>query len=99
MVRILADIHTLEARIEQNVSYPDTALMVFNKQQTDLLEAHGVTEADFKATYQYYLNNIQEMDKMYEIIVDTLSVRESKAQASQGVQTEAPTEPVPAPVD
>lgn len=99
MVRILADIHTLEALIEQSITYPDTAMMVFNKEQTDLLKAHGVTEANFKVTYQYYLNNLQEMDKLYEIIVDTLSVRESKAQASQGTQAEVPAEPVPAPVN
>ncbi|GAB3538958.1 hypothetical protein GCM10027443_34880 [Pontibacter brevis] len=100
MVRILADIHTVEAVIEQHIAYPDTALMVFNKQQAEILEKHGVQQEDFKATYQYYLNHVAEMDKLYEIVVDTLSVRESKIKAEQGVQAQeqgpAPREMMPA---
>ncbi|WP_162054792.1 DUF4296 domain-containing protein [Pontibacter pamirensis] len=103
MVRILADIHTVEALIEQHVSYPDTALMVFNKEQADILEKHGVKQEEFKATYDYYLNHIVEMDKLYEIVVDTLSVRESKEQAAQGIQPQeqepAPSGPVPATIN
>ncbi|MFD3000982.1 DUF4296 domain-containing protein [Pontibacter toksunensis] len=102
MVRILADIHTVEALIEQNISYPDTALMVFNKQQSEILKKHGVKQEDFKATYNYYLNHIAEMDKLYEVVVDTLSVRESRVRAAQGgqpqEQEQAPEGMVPAPV-
>lgn len=104
MVLILADIHTTEALIEQNVTYPDTALMVFNKQQAKILEKHGVEQEDFKATYRYYLTHIAEMDKLYEIVVDTLSVRESRVKAAQGLQQQqeqgqAPEGMVPAPVE
>lgn len=110
MVRILADIHTAEAVIEQSIPYPDTALMVFNKQQAEILEKHGVEQEQFRETYRYYLNNIREMDKLYEIVVDTLSVRESREHAAQGHQPQdfqpqdqqAPSllrPVVPAPVD
>ena len=102
MVRILADIHTVEAQIEQNITYPDTALMIFNKQQVEVLNKHGVKQEDFKTTYAYYLRHIEEMDKLYEIVVDTLSVRESRLQAAEGTkakkQEQAPEELVPAPV-
>nr|WP_304608536.1 DUF4296 domain-containing protein [Pontibacter anaerobius] len=81
MVRILADIHTTEALIETNVIYPDTALMSFNQEQAKIFEQYDVTQEQFKDTYNYYLRNIEEMDVLYEIVVDTLSVRESKMQA------------------
>ncbi|WP_345160107.1 DUF4296 domain-containing protein [Pontibacter saemangeumensis] len=81
MVRILADIHTAEAQLERNVSYPDTALVMFADQQTDILKKHGVGKQAFKDTYRYYLTHLEEMDKLYEMIVDSLSVRESKAEA------------------
>ena len=84
MVRILADIHTAEARIESNVSYTDTAMMTFNNEQQKILERYQVTPDQFKETYTYYLEHLREMDALYEIIVDTLSVRESKAQAEAG---------------
>jgi hypothetical protein len=79
MVQILADIHTAEARVENNVVYPDTAMMAFNYLQSQILKKHGVTQKQFERTYRYYLNHLEEMDKLYEVIVDTLSLRESKA--------------------
>ncbi|MBD1396314.1 DUF4296 domain-containing protein [Pontibacter sp. JH31] len=94
MVQILADIHILEAQIETRIVYPDTALMVFNKEQLRLLEKHGVEEKDFRATYKFYLENIQQMDKLYDIILDTLSVREAKVRATDTLSTSpAPVTP------
>ncbi|TXK45320.1 DUF4296 domain-containing protein [Pontibacter qinzhouensis] len=95
MVRILADVHTAEARVERSLAYPDTALMTFNHYQNEILDKHEVTEEQFRATYRYYLENIPEMDRLYEVIIDTLSVRESLAQAradSAAKQVVAPTE-------
>lgn len=81
MVQILADIHTAEAQVESKLIYPDTALMTFNFRQSQILQQRGVTEQAFRDSYRYYLDNLEEMDKLYETIIDTLSVRESKAQA------------------
>ncbi|MHA6248016.1 DUF4296 domain-containing protein [Pontibacter sp. CAU 1760] len=85
MVRILADIHTAEAIIERNVPYPDTALVVFAERHANILKGYQVKEQDFKKTYRYYLRHLDEMDKLYEVVVDTLSVRESKARAKEGL--------------
>jgi hypothetical protein len=97
MVQILADVHTAEATVEHQVIYPDTALMTFNYLQRQILEKHKVKEQDFRDTYNYYLTHLKEMDKLYEIIIDTLSVRESKARVQGGqeptpVDTLAPKE-------
>lgn len=90
MVRILADIHTAEAIIESNVIYPDTALMTFNQEQEKIFARYNVTQSQFKNTYDYYLKNLKDMDELYEIVVDTLSMRETKAKAGTG--QEASTE-------
>ena len=81
MVRILADIHITEALIERNVSYPDTALVLYADKHTGILKKHAVEKQAFESTYRYYLTHLPEMDKLYEIVVDTLSVRESQAEA------------------
>ncbi len=81
MVQILADIHVAESRVENRVIYPDTALMTFNRAHSDILKQHGVTHDQFRETYDFYLQNLQQMDKLYEVIVDTLSTRETKARA------------------
>ena len=82
MVQILADIHIAESQIETKVVYPDTALMTFNYWQKEILQKHGVKEEQFRDTYRYYQNNLKEMDELYEIIIDTLSVRETKMRAA-----------------
>ncbi|WP_439882395.1 DUF4296 domain-containing protein [Pontibacter sp. MBLB2868] len=82
MVQILADIHIAESRIETKVVYPDTALMTYNYWQKEILQKHGVTEKQFRDTYRYYQNHLKEMDALYETIIDTLSVRETKLRAS-----------------
>ncbi|RIJ41782.1 DUF4296 domain-containing protein [Pontibacter oryzae] len=88
LVPILADIHMTEALIESNVIYPDTALMVFNKEQEEIFEKYGVTSESFKETYRYYLQNLTEMDALYETVVDTLSLRETKIQIREGKKPE-----------
>lgn len=90
MVQILADVHIAEALIENRVIYPDTALMTFNQQQQRILESYKVSEKDFRETYNYYLQNLPLMDKLYEVILDTLSVREAKARAASGLPAEEP---------
>jgi hypothetical protein len=84
LVRVLADIHTAEALIESKVIYPDTALMTYNQEQEKIFKKYHITQEQFKDTYNYYLRNLREMDALYEIVVDTLSMRESKAEAVQG---------------
>ena len=88
MVQILADVHIAEARIENHILYPDTALMVFNKEQKQILAQHGVDEEEFRKTYRYYLDNLGQMDRLYEIILDTLSVREAKLRATDSTGAE-----------
>jgi hypothetical protein len=90
MVQILADVHIAEAQIENRVIYPDTALMTFNQQQQRILESHQVSEEEFRKTYNYYLANLKLMDKLYEVILDTLSVREAKARAASGLPEQNP---------
>lgn len=86
MVQILADIHTAEALIEQKAVYPDTALLSFNYAEKKIFERYNVTEQDFRQTYRFYSDNVREMDKLYEVVIDTLSMRETKAKA-QGTAT------------
>ncbi|MBC5773185.1 DUF4296 domain-containing protein [Pontibacter sp. KCTC 32443] len=83
MVQILADVHTMESLIESNIPYPDTAVMVYNKQQKLILQKYGVTKERFHRTYEYYGKNLAEMDRLYEIILDTLTAREAKLSAKK----------------
>jgi hypothetical protein len=82
MVQILADVHIAEARIENHVVYPDTALMMYNIEQKRILLSYGIEEEAFRKTYHYYMNNIRAMDRLYETVLDTLSVREARLRST-----------------
>jgi hypothetical protein len=96
MVQILADVHIAEARIENRILYPDTALMVFSNEQQRILERHAVEEKVFRETYRFYLSDLRRMDKLYEIILDTLSVREAKARIDAVPPSREPSRAAPA---
>lgn len=75
---ILADIHIAESRVELMHVSPDTAEAAFNQLQAEIFKKHHVSEAEFTKTYKYYLDNINALDKVYEGLVDTLTMREVK---------------------
>ena len=84
MIQILADVHVMESLIEANVSYPDSAVMVYNKRHKEILEQHGITAEAFHESYKYYADNLREMDRLYEAVLDTLTAREARLAAKSG---------------
>jgi hypothetical protein len=79
LTSILADIHIAEAQLETVHLGVDTAKVVFEQMQLDILKKRGVSKKDFDKTYDYYLNkNLSALDKIYEGLVDTLGMREVK---------------------
>jgi len=94
MVQILSDVHVMEALIESNIPYPDSAVMTYNKQHKAILQKYGVSSGQFQKTYQYYGENLTEMDRLYEIILDTLTAREAKLVAQGGSTKPLPIDSV-----
>lgn len=89
MTDILLDIHIAEARIE-NMGLPyDTSAVYYQQQQEEIFKKHQVSADKFFKSYDYYVDNISVLDKIYEKVVDSLSVKEMEA-------VTPPMEPVPA---
>ncbi len=83
MTRILIDVHLVEAQIE-NAGMPlDSGETVYRKMHRDILRKYKVKEADFNTSYQYYLRNLSGLDKIYEKVIDSLTVRETLIKAKQ----------------
>ena len=73
----MIDVHLAEAQIE-NAGVPlDSGEAVFRKMQQQILQKHKVKEADFNTSYQYYQRNLNGLDKIYEKVIDSLTVRET----------------------
>ncbi|PSR52914.1 DUF4296 domain-containing protein [Adhaeribacter arboris] len=83
MTRIMIDVHLAEAQIE-NAGLPlDSGEAVYRKMHREILRKHQVKEADFNNSYQYYLRNLNGLDKIYEKVIDSLTVRETLSKAKK----------------
>jgi hypothetical protein len=89
MTAILVDIHIAETQVE-NMGLPhDTAMIFFQNQQQEIFKKHQVEAQDFFRSYDYYVTNVSELDKIYEKVVDSLSVKEVEASRPAAAPTAA----------
>lgn len=95
MTGILVDIHILESRLETMGLPHDTASNYFRTQQEEIFRKHQVAADKFFKSYDYYVTNVSELDKIYEKVVDSLSMKEVEAQQPAAAQPAAPQANIP----
>ncbi|MDO7848164.1 DUF4296 domain-containing protein [Hymenobacter sp. M29] len=78
MVRLLADLHVLEAQVESSRLPPDSGRALFLSQKKTLLWSREVTDSTFQRSYRYYGIHGKDLSEIYNSVVDTLSQRQSK---------------------
>ena len=72
MVQILIDMHLAEESIE-NLKYGnDTLEALFHKKETEILGKYNTTEELYRKSYSYYFFEPEELDKIYEVMLDSL---------------------------
>jgi len=76
---ILIDIHIMQTQMEEFKAINDTSLYATGKGYEEIFSKHGVSKEQFDETFKYYISNPKKMDKMYEKIIDELSMREAKS--------------------
>ena len=89
MVRLLADLHVLEAQVESSRLPPDSARALFLAQQKSLLWNREISDSTFRRSYRYYGIHGKDLSEIYSAIIDTLTQR-------QGKLAPAPAAPAPA---
>ena len=76
MVRLLADLHLLEARVENSRLPPDSARALFLAQQKELLWSREITDSTFQRSYRYYGVHGKDLSEIYNAVIDTLTQRQ-----------------------
>jgi len=79
----LIEVYLTESRFGQLQLTPDSALRLYLAHEPELLAAHGLNDSTVKLTYEYYVNHPRELELVYTAVVDTLSLREQKANQAQ----------------
>ncbi|MBC8083517.1 MAG: DUF4296 domain-containing protein [Hymenobacter sp.] len=78
LVRLLADLHQLEAQVENSRLSPDSARALYLQQQKGIFWRREVTDSLFQQSYRYYASHGIDLDDIYGTILDTLALRQTK---------------------
>jgi Domain of unknown function (DUF4296) len=82
LTKIMIEFYLAEAKLT-NYSIPyDSANKLFIPFEESVLKKYGVSDSTLYKTYQYYFDHPKEMEKIYEIVIDSLSLRERKASST-----------------
>lgn len=76
---IMIEFYLGEAKLS-NYGLPyDSASKLFIPFEESVLKKYGVSDSTLYKTYQYYFDHPTELEKIYEVVIDSLSLRERKA--------------------
>ncbi|MBN4066105.1 DUF4296 domain-containing protein [Candidatus Amoebophilus asiaticus] len=78
IIPILMDIHIAEATILQKNLKGDSAQQYASDYYAHIYKTHNVTEKTFQKSFDYYSNNMDVMDKIYEQLIEELSKKEGE---------------------
>lgn len=78
LVSLLADLHLLEARVENARLSADSARALYLQQQKDIFWRREVTDSLFQRSYRYYASHGKDLDDIYGTVLDTLAARQAK---------------------
>jgi hypothetical protein len=76
MSTLMVDIHLLESKVS-NLNLPtDSAMQVYRKFEKEIFEKHDTDSLQYAESVRFYSMNPELYHDIYEIVVDTLIVRE-----------------------
>ncbi len=78
MTNILVEIHIAEAKVNQAKLPMDSALSYYKFLESNIYEKYGIDSAQFDSSMHYYAENIRELDKIYETVLDSLNLRSAE---------------------
>lgn len=80
MVKVLTEVHLLESKIEAiDISPKDSAQVIYAHYEGLLFQDLGITKEQYEVSFNYYMENPNEFEKIYNIVVDSLLQKEQTA--------------------
>ena len=78
----LKDLYVLEQKIKDLKLDKDSAKIVFEYYENLLYEKHNMNDSIYRISFEYYIEDINSLSKIYEVIADSLSLEERLASSS-----------------
>ena len=86
MTSIMIDVHLTEAALGRTIPNYDTSRVAYREAHKRILKRHAVSDSAFKHSYDFYLSTPATLDKIYENVLDSLSLREAKLTSKVAAQ-------------
>ncbi|MEM9671194.1 MAG: DUF4296 domain-containing protein [Bacteroidota bacterium] len=82
MVSILIDLHLAEAKMSYTGSRKaDSIEIIFRNYERAIFDEHSITDSTYFRSYEYYLEHMDQMERIYTAVVDSFSVMNSLEKA------------------
>ena len=85
MSDLILEMYIAESKLTLLAKPADTAMAYFQPFEEAFLKKRNISRATLKESYRYYLDHPSEFEKIYDTVIDTLSLRERRAQ-KQGLR-------------
>jgi hypothetical protein len=78
LTKVMMELYLAEARASAQPMVKDSVIKYFRPAEQKLLAREGVSDSIMRITYQYYTERPEEFEKIYDSVIDSLSLREQK---------------------
>ena len=78
MVNSLIELYVMEGKVSNIPANRDSVLKIFDYMEIRTFEKLGISDTVFKKSYNYYLDRPKELEEIYTILIDSLSLREQQ---------------------
>ena len=82
----MKDVYVLQEQIQELNLNDDSSKVIFNHYEKDLYKKHQMDDSIYKESFKYYMDDVDGLAKIYEIIADSLSLEEKLINANQKAQ-------------
>ncbi|MBI1287271.1 MAG: DUF4296 domain-containing protein [Flavobacteriales bacterium] len=83
MVSVMVDMHLVETAQNLKVIEPDSANLNYDRMFESIFVSHGVTKTEFDSSLYYYSTRTEEMNVIYDKVLEQLSELESEVNSDQ----------------
>jgi ADP-glucose pyrophosphorylase len=83
MALILSDIYVAENKVTSVGISTDSAEEVLRHYELKIFDQYGIDDSTYKESFKYYLENTKQLESVYDIVIDTLSLREQVESAKK----------------
>jgi hypothetical protein len=83
MAELLTDFYLKEAVLQRSGVNTDSALIILTHLRSAFAGQQGIQDSIIDISFRYYLAHPEELDAIYETVIDTLSLREQRVSSKR----------------